>query len=122
MDDVSEHLLNVQFPASRDELVAAARAAEAPSAVIARIEALGHDRYDDIESVRRDLVVRRAESNPSLVAITVEVCEHCGFSRVPGEPHSCVEEKARFAESVQSVTDEFDRIDDSTDPSPSAGH
>ena len=122
LDDVTEHLLQVEFPASRQELVEAVRGAGAPPALISRIEALGRDRYDDIESVRRDLVARRAESNPALVAITAEVCEECGFPRAPGEPHSCVEEKARFAESVRSVTDEFARIDDASDQARSAGH
>lgn len=122
MDDIGETLVKVRFPASRQELVAAARDADAPGAMIARLEALGSERYDSIESVRRALMARRAESNPSLVAIVAEVCERCGFPRAPGEPHSCVEEKARFADSVQAVTDEFDRIDENANRPPAGEH
>jgi hypothetical protein len=66
------------------------------------------DRYESADEVARDLVRRRAESNPSLVAITAEPCPDCGFPRVPGQAHSCVEEKARFAESANAMTDRFD--------------
>ena len=57
---------------------------------------------------------RSPESNPSVVAITAEVCERCGFPRTAGESHSCVEQKALFAESVNGVTDTFERFDEST--------
>ena len=56
----------------------------------------------------------RVESNHSLVTITAEACERCGFPRTAGESHSCVEEKALFAESVNAVTGTFERFDEST--------
>jgi hypothetical protein len=31
---------------------------------------------------------------------------------MPGEPHSCIEEKARFADGARSVTDEFEIPED----------
>jgi hypothetical protein len=57
---------------------------------------------------------RRPETNSSVVAITAEVCERCGFPRTAGESHSCIEEKALFAESANGVTGTFERIDEST--------
>ena len=121
MDDIEPHLQNVQFPAGRHELIDAAREAGAPTALISRLEALGDRQYSNVEAVRQGLMRRRAESNPGLVAIAAEVCEQCGFPRMPGKPHSCIEEKARFAESAQAVTDEFDLIDDAADSAPPAG-
>jgi hypothetical protein len=41
-----------------------------------------------------------------------EPCEHCGFMVVPGKPHSCIEEKALFAESANKLTDEFEILDE----------
>ena len=57
---------------------------------------------------------RRVETNESIVAITHEACEDCGFPRTAGESHSCVEEKALFTESANAVTATFERIDEST--------
>src|SRR5207247_2499983 len=69
----------------------------------------------DAEAACLELVYRRADSNPGLVAISAEVCESCGFARTPGEPHSCIEEKALFSDSVNAVTAEFERFDESTE-------
>lgn len=54
------------------------------------------------------------ESNLSVIAIIAEPCESCGFPRTAGEAHSCIEEKALFAESVNGVTSTFERFDEST--------
>jgi hypothetical protein len=35
---------------------------------------------------------------------------------VPGKPHSCIEEKALFAESANKLTDEFETLDESRRP------
>ncbi|MEA2494666.1 MAG: hypothetical protein QOJ29_2577 [Thermoleophilaceae bacterium] len=108
MDELLVALQNVSYPATRQDLIDALARGDA---TLARLEALPKERYDSADEVERDLVMRRAESNPSLVAITIEPCPECGFPRVPGKPHSCVEEKARFAESANAVTDEFDIMD-----------
>jgi anti-sigma regulatory factor (Ser/Thr protein kinase) len=114
LGDVWTVLQGVAYPAARDEIVAAALAAAGTTSVSTRLEGLDHESYDDAEAACLELVYRRAESNPGLVAIRAEVCERCGFARTPGEPHSCIEEKALFSESVNAVTAAFDRFDEST--------
>ena len=86
----------------------------APPLSDVRLDALESECYEDAEAVSLELVDRRAESNPGVVAITAEVCERCGFCRARGEPHSCIEEKARFFESVNAVIEAFERFDEST--------
>ena len=117
MDDITHLLVKVEFPAGRDALLAAARADNAPAAVIARLEAIDDHQYETIDAVHRALAKRRAESNPALVSVVPEVCETCGFMKAPGEPHSCIEAKAQFAETVRAITDEFESIEDSTSDS-----
>jgi hypothetical protein len=114
MEDIFALLEHVRYPASRLDVINAAVASDLTSESIARLRSLDPDkRYGTADEVAGELVVRRAESNPSIVAITPEVCERCGFAHAPGEAHSCVEEKALFAESVQGVSDSFERIDES---------
>lgn len=72
------------------------------------------DHPEGAVAVSDDLFGRRAESNQSVVAIIAEPCERCGFPRTAGEAHSCLEEKALFAESVNGVTSTFERFDEST--------
>ena len=112
MDELLDMLAGVTFPATKDDLIATALAAGASEEALARVKGLDEGSYDDADQVGRELARTRASSNPSLVAIMPEPCPDCGFLKMPGEPHSCIEEKARFADSVQSVTDEFDTIDD----------
>jgi hypothetical protein len=112
MDELLGTLGDVAYPATKDELIAAAFAGGASEEALVRLKALDGDSYDNADQVGRALVRSRASSNPSLVAIVPEPCPECGFLKMPGEPHSCIEEKARFADSVQSVTDEFNTLDD----------
>jgi anti-sigma regulatory factor (Ser/Thr protein kinase) len=112
MDEIWGVLRQVRYPATRSDLIDCARAGDASTASVARLEALPGEQYESAEAVSQDPVDRRAESNPALVAITAEVCDRCGFPRVPAEMHSCIEEKARFADSVNAVSDEFDAIDE----------
>ena len=114
LSDVWTVLQGVGYPATREEIVGAALAAAGATSVVTRLEGLDHESYEDAEAACLELVYRRAEMNTGLVAITAEVCECCGFARMPGEPHSCIEEKALFSESVNAVTAAFDRFDDST--------
>jgi anti-sigma regulatory factor (Ser/Thr protein kinase) len=116
MDEIWAVLQQMRYPASRQELIDQATATGASAAIIARMEVLPGEQYQNAEEVSRDLVDGRAESNPALVAITAEVCEGCGFLRVPGEPHSCLEEKALFADSANAVSDEFEAIDERAHP------
>jgi hypothetical protein len=114
MEDILALLERVKYPASRRDLINAAIAGDLTVGSVARLRSLDRDKYyETADEVSDAIVGRRAESNPSVVAITAEVCERCGFPRTPGEAHSCVEEKALFAESVNGVTDAFDRIDES---------
>jgi hypothetical protein len=113
MDEIWTALNDVTFPASREQLVEAATAAGARPEIVSRLETLPREHYADQDELGRHLVRSRAESNTGLVTISAEVCESCGFPRYPGKPHSCIEEKARFAESAQSVTDEFEIPDES---------
>ena len=108
MDELFAALDGLDYPATREQLIDRLAATGADDAMLARVEALPKERYDNAEEVSHDLVRRRAESNPSLVAISAEPCPSCGFARLPGEPHSCIEEKARFADGARSVTDEFE--------------
>lgn len=117
MDELLAALGELDYPATREQLIDRLAARGAESATLARIEALRKERYDSAEEVSQDLVRRRAESNASLVAISAEPCPSCGFPRMPGEPHSCVEEKARFADGARSVTDEFE-IPEDAGPNP----
>lgn len=112
MDELLSAIERLAYPATRKDLIAALTEAGTEEESLARIESLPRERYDSADELSRDLVRRRAESNPSLVAITAEPCEECGFPRLPGRPHSCIEEKARFAESANSVSDEFELLDD----------
>jgi uncharacterized protein DUF2795 len=111
-DAMSALLASASYPTSKRELIAAATERHLAPAVVERLAALPSGQLADSGAVGRALAKSRASSNPALVAITAEPCEHCGFPRRPGEPHSCIEEKARFAESANSVTDEFEILDD----------
>ena len=111
-DELTALLEHVAYPTTKAELIAAAAERRLPTAILERLEALPGGRIEDRDQVGRALAKSRASSNPSLVAIMAEPCEKCGFLRKPGEPHSCIEEKARFAESANSVTDEFDTLEE----------
>jgi hypothetical protein len=103
---------SIAYPTTKPDLMAAAIRQGLPVAVLERIEALPAGHIEDADQLGRALAKSRASSNPTLVSITLDVCDTCGFARSPGEPHSCVEEKARFTESANSVTEEFDALDD----------
>lgn len=111
-DAIAALLQDVAYPTTKAELIAAAAERGLPAALLERLEALPGGCVEDGDEVGRALAKSRASSNPTLVAITAEPCEKCGFPRRPGEPHSCIEEKARFAESANSVTDEFEAFDE----------
>jgi hypothetical protein len=111
-DAISALLESVSYPTTKRELVAVATERGLAPAILERLAVLPGGQLDDADAVGFALAKSRAASNPALVAITAEPCEHCGFPRRPGEPHSCIEEKARFAESANSVTDEFEILDD----------
>jgi len=112
-DAIAALLEGVTYPTTKPDLVAAAAARGFPVEFLERIEKLPAGHFLDADEVGRELVKSRASSNPGLVAIIAQPCETCGFPRRPGEPHSCVEEKALFAESANAVTDEFETLDDS---------
>jgi Protein of unknown function (DUF2795) len=111
-EQISALLESVSYPTTKPALIAAACDQGLPIELLDRIERLPGGHFLDADEVGRELAKSRASSNPALVAISVQVCETCGFPRRPGEPHSCVEEKARFAESANRVTDEFETLDD----------
>jgi len=111
LSDVWTILQGVGYPATRDEIVAAAVAAAASPAEVTRLEGLDHESYESAEAACPELVYRRAESNPGLVVISPDVCAGCGFLRTPGERHSCTDEKALFFDSVNGVTATFERMD-----------
>lgn len=108
MDELFAALDTLDYPATREQLSDRLAAAGADAPTLARVDALPNERYHSADEVKEDLFRTRAESNPSLVAISAEPCPDCGFPRMPGEPHSCIEEKARFADGARSVTDEFE--------------
>ena len=110
-DAITALLQQVAYPTTKAELIGAAAERNLPAAILERLEALPDGHIEHPDQVGRALAKSRASSNPTLVAIIAEPCEKCGFLRKPGEPHSCIEEKARFAESANSVTDEFDTLD-----------
>jgi hypothetical protein len=112
MDEIWAVLNDVTYPASRQDLIDSAIAADAPHDLVHRLEALPEDHYANADDLGRDLSRSRAASNPALVALVPEPCEHCGFMVVPGKPHSCIEEKALFAESANKLTDEFEILDE----------
>ena len=116
MGDAPGYLDGVGYPASKADLIQAATAAGAPPEYLDRLERLEHDRYDDEISLGRELARSRAASNPGLVALTPEPCPNCGFLRMPGKEHSCVEEKAQFADAVRSITDEYPTLDERSEP------
>jgi hypothetical protein len=116
MDEIWTVLNDVTYPASRQDLIDSAIAADAPHELVHRLEALPEDRYANADDLGRDLSRTRAGSNPALVAIIAEPCEHCGFMVLPGKPHSCIEEKALFAESANKLTDEFEILDETRRP------
>ena len=111
MDEIWSVLGNVSYPTDREILVATATAAGARDDLLERLLALPETPFHDEVRLGRALARTRASSNPSLVAIAAEPCPNCGFPVVPGRAHSCIEEKARFAESVQNTTDEFETLD-----------
>jgi len=112
MDEIVAALTGIEYPATRQQLIEAALAGSAPPEVVHRLEALTKERYQDVDELEWELHQSRAETNPSLVAITPEPCEECGFLKTPGKPHSCIEEKARFAETANDLTDEFETQDE----------
>jgi hypothetical protein len=114
MEDILVLLQHVEYPATRQQLIDQAAASGLTFAGVSRLQALESRRYQSVDDVSDDLFGRRAESNPSVVAITAEVCERCGFPRTAGELHSCIEQKALFAESANGVTETFERLDEST--------
>lgn len=114
MEDILVLLRHVEYPATCQQLIDHAAASDLTFTAVARLEALVGRSYESADAVSYELFGRRAESNPSVVAITAEACERCGFPRTAGESHSCVEEKALFADAVNGVTDTFERSDEST--------
>jgi hypothetical protein len=114
MEDLLVQLGRLRYPATRQDLIDAAVTGHAESATAARLESLADRTYMDADDVSFDLFGHRAESNPSVVAITAEPCERCGFPRTAGESHSCVEQKALFSEAANDVTDTFARFDETT--------
>lgn len=106
----------VRYPAARSDLISVATAAGAPPEFLQRLEGLSRDRYDDADTLGRELSRSRASSNPANVALTPEPCPNCGFLRIPGEEHSCLEEKAQFADTVRGITDEFEIPDEGSRP------
>ena len=114
-DHVTTLLGTVIFPTTKPELLATAIDLGLPEAILDRIDSLPTGPLDNADAVGRELAKTRASSNPSMVAITAEPCPDCGFPRRPGEPHSCIEEKARFADSANKVTDEFEILDEKRD-------
>jgi len=55
MDDVSRYFERVEFPATKDELIDAAVGAEAPQAVVERLQQLGSEQYDNPGELEREL-------------------------------------------------------------------
>ena len=104
-------LEDLSYPVTKDGLLEAAATANAGRDLIESLELLPNRSFGDADDLGRALRRSRATTNPGIVAINAVPCENCGFPVVPGKPHSCIEEKALFAESVQNVTDEFDSID-----------
>jgi hypothetical protein len=112
VDEIWTVLEGVAYPAEREALIASATAAGAREDLLYRLNALPDTTFNDADHLGRALARTRAASNPALVSIAALPCEHCGFPVISGQPHSCIEEKARFAESVQNITDEFETLDD----------
>lgn len=110
------YLDGVRYPAMKADLVRAATDAGAPPEYLDRLDRLEEDRYEDADSLGRELARSRASSNPHMVALVPQPCEKCGFLRTPGDDHSCIDEKAAFADAVQSITDEFETLDGDTRP------
>jgi hypothetical protein len=113
VDEIWSVLGDVTYPVAKDALIAKATGADAREDLIHRIYALPDTTFDDEAHLGRALARTRASSNPALVTIDAEPCPNCGFLLVPGRAHSCIEEKARFAEAAQSITNEFETLDDS---------
>jgi uncharacterized protein DUF2795 len=109
-------LQDVRYPAVKQDLIDKAAAAGAREDLMSRLGLLPDTPFEDDAQLGRALARTRAASNPALVAITAEPCEHCGFPVVPGRAHSCIEEKALFAESANDVTDEFETLDERREP------
>jgi hypothetical protein len=55
MEDVSRYLSEVEYPATKQELVDAAVAADAPQPAVERIQMLGREQYDGPGEVEREL-------------------------------------------------------------------
>ena len=115
MDEIWSVLEGVTYPTDREALLATATAAGARADLLERLHALPDTQFDDEPRLGRALARTRASSNPSMVSIAAQPCPNCGFPMVAGRPHSCIEEKARFAESVQNITDEFETLDETRD-------
>jgi len=113
VDEIWTVLEGVTYPVTRETLLNTAAVAGAPDDQMDRLNLLPDRSFDDAGDLGRELLRARAASNPAMVAIAAEPCPNCGFLMIPGKAHSCIEEKALFAESAQQVTDEFDAIDDS---------
>jgi hypothetical protein len=113
VDEIWSALKGLSYPVTREMLLNAAAVAGARDDLVERLQMLPNRSFADADDLGRALRRTRATSNPALVALDAKPCEHCGFPVIPGKPHSCIEEKALFAESVQNVTDEFEAIDDS---------
>ena len=110
-EEIQAFVESVAYPTTKPDLIAVAIERDLPVSVLERIEALPGGQIEDSDQLGRALAKSRASSNPSLVTITTEACETCGFPIRSGVAHSCVEEKARFAESANRVTEEFEALD-----------
>ena len=58
MDDAASYLDEVDFPATKDELIAAAVDADAPQEVIERLQQLRREQYDTPGELERELAER----------------------------------------------------------------
>jgi hypothetical protein len=116
VDEIWTVLEGIDYPVSKDALVATATGVGARDDLLHRLSLLPEKTFGDAEQLGRALSRTRAASNPALVAITAEPCPDCGFPMPHGQPHSCIEEKARFAESVHAVTDDFETLDEGREP------
>jgi hypothetical protein len=53
--EVQKHLKGVDYPASRDDIVSAARSNDAPDDVVSALESMRDDRFDGPDDVMRSL-------------------------------------------------------------------
>ncbi|MFL5912217.1 MAG: ATP-binding protein [Gaiellaceae bacterium] len=70
IDEVWQALQHFSYPATRQCILDMAIAGHTPMTIVARLEGLRRERYENAEEVSLDLVVRRAEGNTALVSLT----------------------------------------------------